>query len=63
MEQQMIRRIYMVGYLTYILSISAHKFVSQKQMFHQTEIITVFNTNEQKMSKINTKLNYNLFDK
>lgn len=53
----------MVGYLTYIFSISSHKFVPQKQMSHQNEIITVFNTKKQKMSKINTKLNYNLFDK
>lgn len=53
----------MVGYLTYIFSILAHKFVSQKQMSHQNEIITIFNTNKQKMSKINTELNYNLFDK
>lgn len=60
MEQYVIIRIYMVGYLTYINSILAHKSVSQK---HQNDIITVFNTNEQKMSKINTKLNYNLFDK
>lgn len=53
----------MAGYLSYIFSILSHKFVSQKLMFHQNEIITVFNTNEQKISKINTKLNYNLFDK